>query len=161
VPHPELQADEIFALLWEREHRHAGARFDATQRLVDGLGRLGGHDEPHVERMLARIVVRNLRERVHRRRRVLEQFWRHAHRGEREGAAHALDLEQRPEARERAIVQQAIDGRDEVVLGRAERARRVEVRPLAHRKAGLQPVDDRAIELIHRSSRREDVRRSA
>src|SRR5574340_78226 len=96
--HRQPQADEILALAREREHRQAGLGFDRGEHPVGRRGILGGDDEPHVQRVLAAIVVRNLRVRVDTLGDRVEPVLGNGDRREHQAPARALDLEQRSEA---------------------------------------------------------------
>ena len=143
----------VFALARQVQNRVAGLGFDRRKERRDGLARVGGHDEPQVELVRALVVVRHLGMRVHQRRDALELGLRHAHGAQREGAAHLLHVEHRPEARERALGEHALERGDERRLVGAERGRGLGEGARRERKAALQPVDDLALDLTHSGRR--------
>ena len=119
----------------------------------DAITGLGGEHEPHVERVLAAVVVRDLGEGIDRLDHPRPLAFGHGHRGQAERAAHALDLVHRPEAREHAIVEKRLQAGDDLHLGEAEHGADIGEGGLGERKLALQRIDQAAIDVVGRAFR--------
>jgi len=98
--------------------------------------------------MLAPVVVRHLGKGIHRLRNPVEIRFGHLHRRQDEAAAHALDLEHRAEAREGALVEQALEPREQFRFAQAQRFGRFAVGLIGQRETALQSIDDAAIGFV-------------
>jgi hypothetical protein len=141
----ELEFDEELALL--REGQHGEARFGLDA--FDGGGalrrRLGAQHEPHVQRMVAPVVVRDLGVGVDLGRHCLVALLGHGHGSQHEQAARALDLEQRAEAREHAALQQGRQPTDDIFLGPAELGGHIGEGAFGQRQVAVQALQQAGI----------------
>jgi hypothetical protein len=104
--------------------------------------------------MRAAIVVRHLGKAVDHRGDLVEAVLRHRHCGEREAAAETLGVVHRPEAAERAVVEQSPKARDHVRLVQAEARSDLGVGPITERKAALERVNQPTITVVHHATAR-------
>ena len=81
--------------------------------LLDPFRRFGGQHEPHVQLMVARVVVRDLGEGVDLRCRPLEILGRDAQRRQAQATAQVFGVIHRAEAGQYAVIEQRIDARDQ------------------------------------------------
>ncbi len=133
--------------------RQAGGGLDAEDRGFEGGRRCGGEHEPHVQRMLAFVVVRDLGEGVDEGGDALEVGLRHREGCKQQRAAEPLGMKQRPEARQHAPIKQALQPLQYLGLAQAEFGPDRRIRRIDQRQAALQAVDQRAIGGIERRPR--------
>ena len=145
----QAEFDEVLALLGQGKHRQPGFTLDALDRRVHPLRRFGGEHEPHVEGVLATVVVRDLGQGIDPRGHFVEALLGHAQRREHEAAADALDLEQRTEAGQHAAREQAPQPLDQLLLVEADLGRDGRERPLVEREAAVQPVDQAGVDGVN------------
>jgi hypothetical protein len=105
-PRLQLHFDEEFTFLGEGINRQAGIALDAGDRLGNAALRFGRQHKPHVQCVLAAVVVSDLRQRIDQRRHFLVTRFRHSQRGQHEGAAHPFDLEHRAETGQHLVGEQ-------------------------------------------------------
>ncbi len=138
------QADVEFAALGKVVHAQPGVPTDALQCLAHRAGLRRRDHEPHVERVLAAVVVRNLRQRVDLFGDCLEARLRHCHGGERLGTTESRGVVERPEAAEHTRLQQVADQAQQAGLVHADLLGRQRKGPLDQREAALECVDQGA-----------------
>ena len=123
---------------------------DGRVNAVDGFG---GEHEPHVQRVLAAVIVRHFPQGIDLRADRLEARLRHRHRRQHKAPAHALDVIHRPEARQHAPRQHVLEPRQQGCLGHAEAFGHVAVGRIAERETALQGVDDAPVRVGQRDRR--------
>ena len=149
------QLHEVLLQARQLQHRVAGFLPRSPPRsFAMSASDAGREHEPHVEAMLALVVVRDLGVRVDERRDALEIGRRHAHRAQREGAAQPLGVVHRPEARQHAARREesGFFPRGPILRSPNSLATAANGR-VAERKAALQAVDDGAVDVIHSGRR--------
>ena len=99
--------------------------------------------------MLATVVVGDLRPAGEQRGDLFETRLRHAHGGQGEGTAEGLDIEQRTEAGQGAVVEQVVEAAQDVFLAAIQLGGEQRVGMRLQRQAVLQAVQQAPVELIH------------
>ena len=141
----QAQLHEILFFLGKGVDRQASRVFDACQGLARQRGGLGRHHEPHVQRLLAAVVVRHLGEGIDGSAHGVKTILGHSHGREDELAACAFDLEQRAEAREHTLGEQAVQAFDDLLFGPADVGGDGGERVVHQRKAAVQVVDQPSV----------------
>jgi hypothetical protein len=149
------RVEEVLAQLRHRDDLDPGLRRDVGEHGVDLRLGLGRDDEPHVQRVRALVVVRDLAHGAERRCDLVEAVGRHLHRAEHVLPAGALDLEERAETREHAVREELLHTRDQVDLVDAHAPRGGPERACGHGESALQLVDDAAVGLVEDDLRHE------
>ena len=153
------EVEEVLGQLGQVEDAEAGLPLDLADDLSHAFGSLGCDHEPHVERVIALVVMRHLGMRIHHLGHSFEVLGWSAQCRKRERAAHPCRVVHRTESRERAVGKQPLQSRRELDLRDAERPCDRRKRTLADVDPLLQPVHDSAVDAIH--GRKPRARRTA
>ncbi len=124
-------------------HRQTDFRLDFRNHLRDAARVFCRHDEPHIERVGALVIMRNFGVGIDLFRHFVESLWRHCDGRKTDIAAEHFRVPQRPEAAQLPCPDQVADTFDEFVFTQSELRAGVAKGPLRQRKSALQAVDDR------------------
>jgi hypothetical protein len=116
----------------------------------DALRRRRGQHEPHVQLVLAAIVVGHFGEGIDLPGHALEVVLRDPHRRQDKGPAGTFDLEHRTEARQHAALEQRIEPAQDFPRSRPSDFTHLAIGLRNQRKIALQGVDQAAIDFVRR-----------
>ena len=131
-------------------HRETGALFDLCQRPGNAARLVAGDHEPHIQAVLAPVVMRHAGERVDLFGHLLIAARGNFQRRQRHFAAEPFGIEQRAETAQQASLQQIFDGLDQRGFPGTEAIGNLREGASGQREATLKPVDEIAFECAQR-----------